>query len=81
MDEDEKGVEQLVQKAYDKFDDLYQEKKEDLMKTMDEAHAEKEAYDVLYKKYKNNLIKEYNFLVSDKYDEKQSYISSDYRCH
>ena len=65
MDAYEKGFEQLVQKAYDKPNDLYQEEKEELMQTMDEAHAEIGAFDMLRSKYKKNLIKEYFF--SDKY--------------
>ena len=63
IDEDEKGFEELIQKAYDKYNDLYQEKKKELMATMDEAHAEKEAYDMLRLKYKKNIIKDYKFFL------------------
>ena len=59
MDEDEKGFGLLVQKAYDNYDDLYQEKQGELLETMGEAHADKEMHNMLRTKYKKNLIKQY----------------------
>ena len=63
MDEEEKGFGLLVQKSYDNYDALYQEKAGELLETMAEAHAEKEAYNMLRTKYKTNLIKEYKFFL------------------
>ena len=61
--DEEKGFGLLVQKSYDNYDDLYQEKAGELLETMAEAHAEKEAYNMLRTKYKTNLIKEYKFFL------------------
>ena len=52
-----------MQRAYDSYDDMYQEKKEEFMEEMDDVRAEKKAYDLLRTKYKKYLIKEYRFFL------------------
>ena len=63
VDEVETAFGDLVQRAYDSYDDMYQEKKEEFMEEMDEVRAEKKAYDLLRTKYKKYLIKEYRFFL------------------
>ena len=57
----------LVQRAYDRYDDMYQAKIEECMEEMEEVHAEKKVYDLLWTKYKKYLIKEYRFFLLTMY--------------
>ena len=57
VDEVETAFGDLVQRAYDNYDDMYQEKKEEFMEEMDEVRAEKNTYMGLFASVYNTCIK------------------------
>ena len=72
VDEEETALADIVLRAYDRYDDMYQEKIEEFMEEMDEVRAEKKAYYLLRSKYKKYLIKEYRFFLLTMYLMKRS---------
>jgi hypothetical protein len=74
VDEEEHGFEKMVQKTYDKYKDLYQEKLDEFMAIMNQKEAEKKLYDILMPKYKKSLIKDYKSFLEIMYLIKDSPI-------
>ena len=65
-DEDEPGFQQLVQKAFDQYDDIYGDKVDKLMEeeNITEEAARRDVNDILRSRYRKSLVREYKTFIN-----------------
>ena len=75
IDDEEQGFAKLLQKAYDRYYDLYHDKKEELLKNMNNKQAEQAAYSLLRSKYRKSVIKQYKLYLEMRHLMQSSPVS------